>query len=517
MKRPATSRGTRRAAKSVDPSARSGGVEATAIADASSADSADLRLDVRRNEPPRRGGRYVLYWMTMFRRPDWNFALDRAVHWARELRQPLVILEPLRCGYPWASDRIHTFMLQGMQDHARTFANVPVTYYPYVEPRPGDGKGLLAALAARASVVVGDDYPAFFVPRMLEAAARRLDCRFETVDSNGLLPLRAATKAFARAVDFRRFLQRTLPPWLERLPQPDPLVDVPEGATLPRDVRSRWPAATGDFTALVPTLPIDHGVPPARMTGGTSAGRARIDEFLRRRLERYPEDRNEPELDGTSALSPYLHLGHVSVHEIWSRLVTRERWTPARLGRSANGSREGWWGTSAPAESFLDELVTWREIGFNLCSQRPDYDRYESLPAWARATLEKHAKDPRPHRYTLAQLEAGATHDPLWNAAHRQLVRDGWFHNQMRMLWAKKILEWSRRPQEALGAMAHLMNKYSVDGRGPTAYSGYFWALGRYDRPWGPERPIFGTVRYMSSDSMARKVRVKDYLRRYAV
>jgi deoxyribodipyrimidine photo-lyase len=176
----------------------------------------------------------------------------------------------------------------------------------------------------------------------------------------------------------------------------------------------------------------------------------------------------------------------------------------------------GWWGLSEPAEMFLDQLVTWRELGYNFCSHRVDYDRYESLPVWALTTLEKHAPDPRPHRYALPVLEAGETHDPLWNAIQRQLVRDGWFHNYLRMLWGKKILEWSTHPRDALDAMVQLMNRYSLDGRNPNSYTGYFWVLGRYDRPWGPERPIFGTVRYMSSASTARKVRVREYLRRYA-
>ena len=107
-------------------------------------------------------------------------------------------------------------------------------------------------------------------------------------------------------------------------------------------------------------------------------------------------------------------------------------------------------------------------------------------------TLEKHAKDPRPHVYPLADLEAARTHDPLWNAAQTQLVRDGWFHNTMRMLWGKKILEWSPHPRDALNTMIELMNKYSLDGRNPNSYTGYLWTLGRYDRPWTPERPIFG-------------------------
>jgi deoxyribodipyrimidine photo-lyase len=171
---------------------------------------------------------------------------------------------------------------------------------------------------------------------------------------------------------------------------------------------------------------------------------------------------------------------------------------------------------SASAEQYLDQLITWREVGYNFMAHREDYDRYVSLPPWAQKTLEQHSTDPRPHQYTLEEFESGSTHDPLWNAAQGQLVREGHIHNYLRMLWGKKILEWSESPQSALSILIELNNKYGLDGRNPNSYSGIFWCLGRYDRPWGPERPIFGTVRYMSSENTARKYSVKNYIQKYS-
>jgi deoxyribodipyrimidine photo-lyase len=170
---------------------------------------------------------------------------------------------------------------------------------------------------------------------------------------------------------------------------------------------------------------------------------------------------------------------------------------------------------SEPAESFMDELVTWREVGFNFCHLRADYDRWESLPDWARATLDEHADDEREQTYTLEEFERARTHDPLWNAAQRQLRHEGCIHNYLRMLWGKKILQWTASPREALAVMVELNNKYAIDGRDPNSYTGIMWVLGRYDRPWGPERPIFGKIRYMTSENTARKVKVKDYIRHY--
>jgi deoxyribodipyrimidine photo-lyase len=246
--------------------------------------------------------------------------------------------------------------------------------------------------------------------------------------------------------------------------------------------------------------------------GGAPAAANALDAFVSQRLERYEESRNRPEEQVTSGLSPYLHFGHISPHQIFARVAENYGWTPSRLSSKPNGRSRGWWGLPPAAEAFLDQLVTWRELGYNMCWQREDHDRYESLPDWARATLDKHAADPRPYVYTAAELESAATHDPLWNAAQRQLVRTGGIHNYLRMLWGKKILEWSPSAEQALEVMIHLNNKYALDGRNPNSYTGIFWVLGRYDRPWAPERPVLGRIRYMSSDNTARKMRVSRYL-----
>ena len=193
----------------------------------------------------------------------------------------------------------------------------------------------------------------------------------------------------------------------------------------------------------------------------------------------------------------------------------REQWSIDKLADKATGSRAEWWGVGEAAESFLDEIITWRELGYNMACRSEDVEKYESLPDWARRTLEKHADDPRAFIYTLEEFAEAKTHDPLWNAAQNQLVCEGRMHNYLRMLWGKKILEWTSSPRQALEVMIELNNKYAVDGRDPNSYSGIFWVLGRYDRLWGPERPIFGTVRYMSSQSTAKKLRVREYLRRY--
>jgi deoxyribodipyrimidine photo-lyase len=256
--------------------------------------------------------------------------------------------------------------------------------------------------------------------------------------------------------------------------------------------------------AELAALPIDHGVTPTRLRGGSEAARAALREFIARKLDRYATERQHPDAAVTSGLSPYLHFGHISVHEVLRAVADHQGRAPDAI-----------YGMGESADAFLDELVTWRELGFNMCVRRADYADYESLPDWARRTLDLHASDPRPDVYDLAELETARTHDPVWNASQTELLREGRIHNSLRMLWGKKILEWSPTPRIALETMIHLNDKYALDGRDPNSYSGILWVLGRYDRPWGPERPIFGLVRYMSSPSATRKLHMKEYLARY--
>jgi len=481
-----------------------------------------LRIRKCNDAPVRGAGDYILYWMIANRRLRWNFALDRALEHCRQLGKPLVVLEALRVRYRWASERMHRFVMQGMEDNRRECEKHGICYLPYVEENAGDGKGLVPSLAEKACVVVTDNFPCFFLPRMVASAAKQVNVLLEEVDSNGLLPLRAAAQVFQRAFDFRRFLQKELPKHVGSFPMAEPLRNAKwaRGPRIDPAIPKRWPMATAEIlrgdTDTLAKLPIDHVVKAAPTRGGSQAARKRLNEFIDDRLARYGAHRSEPQAEATSGFSPYLHFGHLSVHEAFVKLATKERWKPEKFSLRTNGSKEGWWNMSPAAESLLDELITWRELGYNFTFHRDDYEQFDSLPEWAKKTLFKHAKDEREHVYSLEEFESGKTHDPLWNAAQMQLVQEGRIHNYLRMLWGKKILQWTRKPDEAAEIMMHLNNKYALDGRDPNSYSGIFWVLGRYDRPWTPERPVFGTLRYMSSENTARKFSVKRYIEKYS-
>ncbi|HEY4222759.1 MAG TPA: deoxyribodipyrimidine photolyase [Myxococcota bacterium] len=468
------------------------------------------------NEAPTRPSRdYVLYWMVGARRANMNFALDRALSIAGSLGKPVLVFEPLRAGHRWASDRIHGFVVDGMRDNERAFAAAGVTYFPYLEPEPGADKGLLAALAHHACAVVTDDALGFFQPRMIASAAAALDVTLEVVDGNGLMPIRVVDKAYPSAAHFRRLQQRELPKHLLELPRRDPLRAVHGApAVVPSTVRGRWPAADLASAAPWSALAIDHGVAPSSsstLRGGSSAARAALRAFLEHKLERYGADRSQPDLATHSGLSPWLHFGHIGAHEVFAAVARREQWSPDRCGHVVTGNKAGFFGMSENAEAFLDELVTWRELAHNGAAFLHGFETYDANPAWSRASLQRHAHDEREHSYSLAALEAADTHDALWNAAQRQLVHEGVIHNYLRMLWGKKVLEWSASPEQAFAHLVQLNNKYALDGRDPNSYAGISWCFGRYDRPW-PERAIFGVVRCMTSASTMKKLALTHYL-----
>lgn len=485
-----------------------------------------MRLSHLNSAPLRSDGRFVLYWMMGARRTRDNAALAYAADQARQARVPLVVLEPLFANYRWASDRFHRFVLDGMADQAAAIAPTTTRYYPYVEQTTGAGAGLLQALAAEARLVVTDRTPVPLAARYITDEAPQLGVRLDAVDTWGLLPLHATTQVFTTAHAFRRFLQQHLAPHLPFAQQMAALdiatvLNVPPvtpevEAHLAR-VQQRWPVAEAELLAgrrALTDLPINHAIAPAPFRGGATAATETLQRFLWHGLPRYGEERSDPDANAASGLSPYLHFGHIGPGEVFTEVMARAGWDGTVTGLR-NGARAGWWNVEPNTESFLDEFVTWREVGANMAVHRPDFDTYQSLPPWALRTLTEHAADARPITYDFDAFDQARTHDALWNAAQRELVEEGRMQNYLRMLWGKKILEWTRTSEEALAVMIELNNRYAVDGRDPSSYSGIFWVLGRYDRAWGPERPIYGTLRYMTSDSTRRKLSLTRYLARY--
>ena len=471
--------------------------------------------------PVKPAGSFVLYWMTHSRRIRSNFGLQRAVEWANELKRPLVVFEPLSISLPWSSQRTTEFIAQGMRERIREMHSANVTYLPWVEPERDQGKNLLRSLARQACLIVTDDSCSFLSQKMLRAGATQVECSMEAVETDTLVPTRRFDRIFKTAASFRRAVHKLDVDELLDFPEVFPLNEYRLGfAQVDFSQLSAWPTLARCPVAygeqLTETLDVDLDVRlSSQDIGGESAAHAALDNFLGMHLDNYSEARKHPDDNGGSKLSAFLHMGALSTHDILGRVLEKEQWNPDRINMGRVGAREGWWGVSTDSENFLDQLVVWRELGWNGARHDPYFGSWEGIPEWARTTLDEHQQDPRPNYYSIATLEESRTDDPIWNAAQSELVRTGHLHNYLRMVWGKRVIEWSKTPEEAFARLIHLNNKYALDGRDPNSSSGISWVFGKFDRAWGPERPIFGKVRYMSSLNTRRKLRLNKYLSRF--
>ena len=503
------------------------------------ADAAPLAGD----RPANRGGKYVLYWCQMARRLRANHALDYALHWATKLKKPLVVYEGLKLDYPWASARFHQFMLEGMRDSAADAEAMGLNYWPFVETPNNAGRGLVRKLAADACLVVTDDYPQFIVPAQTAAVAAAVEVPVHAVDGNGMIPLGRLGTTVSAAAHLRPRIHKLFAEAWQHRAAAEPHLTAATKARVDPPFEP-W-AVPKDLPAFVRSLPVDQSVAPvSTAVGGRAAGERVLAEFVESKLPRYAAERNRPDdpaQNSASGLSYYLHYGHVGIQQV-CEAVLGPAWTVDDLNPTTR-NKDDFFCRDENANGFLDEAITWRDIGYHFCwnaqrsaaaqgtrsRQEPgevpsfnfatfDFSPLDPagtldrvLPAWAKATLAKHAGDRREHLYSLAEFEAAATHDDLWNAAQTELVRTGRIHNYLRMLWAKKVLEWSASPEEAYRVLEHLNNKYAIDGRDPNSYTGILWCFGLFDRPWAPERSVFGSVRYMSSDNTGRKFKLGAY------
>lgn len=436
----------------------------------------------------------VVYWMRVAVRDHENPALDVALHLAHALDVPLLVFHALSQRYPYASDRHHTFILEGARDVQRAFAARGISYAFHLE-RPGADEPVLRTLAAAARVVVTELCP---VPPLRGWTARVAEVApVIGVDASCLFPLPAGpAKAPTRAFSFRTAAAPHVERWLAEPYPASPAAPAPWTERLPFVPVELQGADLGE---LVARCAIDHGVGVVPDSpGGMAAARARWAAFLgegaNAGLGRYAATRNDPLLDGTSRMSPYLHYGHAS---------------PFTLARDAHARRK----THPGATKYLDELLVWRELAWHYCHRTEELHDDTAIPTWARATLAAHEADPRPALPSWDTLARGLTPDALWNAAQRSLLVHGELHNNLRMTWGKQLLAWTETATDALQLLVDLNHRYALDGRDPASYGGLLWCLGAFDRPFTPEAAILGTVRPRPTKVHARRLPLPPFER----
>ena len=436
------------------------------------------RRQIYNSSSPRSTGP-ILYWLHRDLRARHNWGLIHARQEALRRRTAVAAVFCLDPAFPGATLRSYDFLLAGLEETAETLRqeNIPLILLT------GDPPGEVDTLCRQVQpALVVTDFDPLHVKRHWLQSLVNMGWPIHEVDSRNIVPCWLASPQNEYAArTFRPKIHRQLPTFLRHFPElsphPHSWSGLPPGKA---------------FTELRAALPVDNTVQPVTwLQPGESAAWQMLDRFLAEKLSKYPR-RNDPTLDATSKLSPYLHFGMISAQAIM--LTIRER----RL-------------QGEEIDAFTEELIVRRELSDNFCLYTPDYDQVSSFPIWARQSLELHLRDRRPYLYNDEEFEQGLTHDALWNAAQRQMVSTGRMPGYLRMYWAKKILEWSKEPSRALRLAIRLNDRYALDGRDSNGYAGIAWSIGGvHDRAW-PERPIFGKVRYMNEAGARRKFDVERY------
>ena len=440
------------------------------------------RITVRKPGLPDPDGKCVVYWMQRAQRAIDNPALDTAVAVGNELKKPVVVFFAPVPFYPNANFRHYRFLADAIPNIAKDLAARNVGFLLRAYP---EHNLLRFCEEVRPAIVIGDENPLGETEEWRTRVAKRIRVPFWTVDADVIVPSKLLEKEQFAARTIRPRLRRLLPKFLLPLENPEARVTW----TQPKRLRSLILAE--DFMSA---WTLDRSIAPiAGCRGGSLPALRALERFVRDRLRNYPHDRNHPELPGTSQLSPYLHFGHISPLTVALAIKRASAPTKAK-------------------EAFLEQLIIRRELAVNFVRFNSDYDHIACLEPWAERSIAEHVRDARPILYTDRQLDQAETHDPLWNAAQKQMVLTGWMHNYMRMYWAKKILEWSPSAAVAFHRAVWLNDRYELDGRDPNGYAGIAWAIvGKHDRAW-PERPIFGKIRYMSLSSTGRKFDSQEYI-----
>lgn len=447
-------------------------------------------------------GQYILYWMQGALRTRDNAALLFAAQKSQDLQRPLLVVFCLDQNYPEANLRSFTFLWEALTEVSKNLQALEIFFRVVVGPP----LVTLGQLGNRANLMITEKAYLRHPQQLRLQLAQILTCPFWQIETEVVVPVeRVSNKDEYSAATLRRKILPLVAFYLDLEPwaaQEDTLsmahlffpvhFNPLEALTLQvGEAHSVICPQESPLASL--NFPMDHSVPPAPgLIGGWSQAQARWELFANSGLEKYHINRNDPNLQGQSELSPYLHFGCFSSQRLY--LLALEEGGPG-------------------SEAFLEELLVRRELAFNFTTYNPLYDQYEGLPSWVKKTLEAHSLDKRDYLYTPQEWDKAQTHDPAWNAAQREMQITGKMHGYMRMYWGKKLLEWSKTPQEALKTANWLNNRYELDGRDPNGYAGTAWCLGKHDRPWG-ERKVFGMIRYMNFQGLKRKFDIEAYILR---
>ena len=428
--------------------------------------------------------KYVLYWMQSSQRIDYNLALTYAILKANKLNRPIIAFFGITPTYPKANLRHYQFMLEGLKEVNNSLEEIGVKMI-ILEKSPEKG---VVDLAKDSCLIVADKGYLKTIKQWHKFAAEQVRCPLVQVEDNVVVPVEEASgKEEYSAATIRPKIMKKRQSYLTKLSKTKPVRNSLDLEFASLDLK--------DDGLLTSDRKIDRSVKTVSyFKGGSNEASKHLENFITNKLSDYPEHKNDPNADCLSNLSPYLHFGQISPIYITLEI----------LGAPVS---------EAAKQAYLEELIVRRELAINYVNFNQNYDYFKGLPEWAKRTLLSHKKDPREYLYSLQEMENAKTHDPYWNAAQNEMRITGKMHGYMRMYWGKKLIEWTDNPETAFKIALYLNDKYELDGRDPNGYAGVAWCFGKHDRPW-KERPIFGIVRYMTSDGLRRKFDADKYVQK---
>jgi len=435
----------------------------------------------RLNDQNIRTGNFVLYWMQATQRAEYNHTLEYSILKANKLNLPLLVYFGITESYPEANERHYWFMLEGLKEVQSTLEEKGIKLViKRISPEIG-----AIELAKSASMVIVDQGYTKTERKWKKHVAEKIKCPLIQVESNVVVPVKVASpKEEYSAATLRPKINKVLNRYLV-------LIDY----TFPKKDSLKFDFSSFDIKDIgkaVSKLEIEKEIKKTEtFHGGTNEAIKLLQNFIEHKLERYSEDRNDPTKQGVSNMSPYLHFGQISPLQIALMVLQTD---------------------SPGVDSYLEELIIRRELAINFVFYNAQYDSFNGLHEWQKKTLREHSNDSREYIYSESELENAETHDSYWNAAQKQMMNTGKMHGYMRMYWGKKIIEWTRTPEQAYKRALYLNNKYELDGRSPNGFAGIAWCFGKHDRPW-KERAIFGKIRYMNAKGLKQKFDADAYVK----
>lgn len=455
-------------------------------------------------------GESVIYVMSRDQRVQDNHALLCAQKHALAKNLPLAVVFCLYENSGVRAREHYEFMLKGLKQVEKDLDKLNI---PLILLVGNPLERLSATFHHLRPDSVYFDFSPLKGPRMLQKAlSEASNCSMYVVDTHNVVPVWVTSeKSEVGAYTIRPKIHKKIADYLAK----------------PEEIKIhpiKWPGEVKKLAELSEiTESVLENIKPSginiEFASGEKAARNHLDKFIKNKLVTYAVDRNDPSKGSQSDLSPYLHFGQISslrvalslqdeAHKNNSELHFLSSPKMPKPEDAQNTLQQG-------IDSLIEEIIVRKELADNFCYYNDNYDKLGSAPGWARVSLDKHRDDTREFLYSLEQLEMAKTHDSAWNAAQRQLTKTGKMHGYMRMYWAKKVLEWTEGPEQAIEYLIYLNDHYSIDGGDPNGYAGIMWSVASvHDRPW-MERKIFGVIRYMNSAGLKRKFNIEAYIEKY--